>query len=75
MISEVVNSIRLFLVLLPKGGTKHSRIFTKLVQINSKNFYDCEHVDFLNLCKKIFQEPGALNFIYDQEGDLIESLK
>ena len=60
--------INLFLILLPKGGVKHSPIFTKVVQIQSKSFFDCEFVDFLNLCRQIFNESGKLNYIYDQGG-------
>ena len=65
----------LFLVLLPKGGVKHSPIYSKCVQIKSSNFYACEVVDFLNLCRDIFKEPGKLNFIYNQEGELIDRLE
>ncbi len=65
----------LFLVILPKGGVKHCPLFTKCVKITSEDFYQCDDVDFLNLCKQIFSEPGKLNYIYDQEGNLIERLE
>ena len=62
----------LFLVLLPKGGVKHSPIFTKCVKIKSHDFHSCDDVDFLNLCREIFKESGKLNYIYDQGGKMIE---
>ena len=59
------NNLSLFLVLLPKSGVKHSPIYTKTVQIRSKNFHACDDIDFLNLCREIFKEPSKLNYIYD----------
>ena len=32
-------------------------------------------MDFLNLCREIFKESGKLNYIYDQEGTLIENIE
>ena len=70
-----MSNLSLFLVLLPNGGVKHSPIFTKTVQIKSKNFHACDDVDFLNLCCHIFREPNKLNYIYDQDGKLIERIQ
>jgi hypothetical protein len=69
---SVPKIMTLFLVLLPKGGVKHSPIYTKCVQIKSNDFNGCDDVDFLNLCREIFNESGKLNYIYCQEGQLIE---
>ena len=65
----------LFLVLLPKGGVKHGPIRAKTVQIKSENFYICDDVDFLSLCKDIFKETGKLNYLYNQEGGIIEKIE
>ena len=69
---ERMEVMTLFLVLLPKGGVKHSPIFSKCVQIKSFDFHHCDDVDFLTLCRQIFDEPGKLNYIYDQGGSMIE---
>lgn len=54
---------------------KHSPIFTKTVHIKSRNFHACDDIDFLNLCREIFKEPGKLNYIYDQDGNLVERIQ
>jgi len=66
--------VNLFLVLLPKSGVKHSPLFSKLVRVQSRNFYACAYVDFLNLCREVFNEAGKINYIYDQDGHLIEDI-
>ena len=59
----------LFLVLLPRGGVKHASIQTKCVQIRSQDHACCDIVDFLGLCRQIFEDAGKLNYVYDQEGN------
>ena len=71
---QVQVNMTLFLVLLPKGGEKHSPIYSKTVRIISQDFHSCDDVDFLKLCCKIFNQTNELNYIYNQDGKIVEKL-
>ena len=73
---KILQALTLFLILLPQNGVRHSPIATRCVKIKSEDIYACSQDDFLTLCKEIFGEKGGkLNFIYDQDGNNIESIK
>ena len=55
---------------------RHGPIFTRCVKIKSEDIYACSQDDFLRLCKEVFGDKGGkLNYIYDQDGNNIESIK
>ena len=63
-------------MLLPRNGNKHTSIASRCVKIKSENINCCYLSDFLQLCKQIFDSrETSLNYIYDQDGSNIESMR
>ena len=75
-VKKIMQVMTLFLIRLPDNGVKHCPIFTKCIRIKSEDIFACSQDDFMDLCQKIFLDKGGkLNYIYDQDGNNIESIK